>query len=133
MGLGWRPHAHGGAAVTVLEVLALLLLGTAAFGGIGLFLAGVLRAEVNLAAANGLYLVLLLLGGVLVPLAKLPDALADVAKALPAAALSDGLHAVLGSGRAVPGESWVALAALGARGARPRPRSPSAGSESGRR
>ena len=40
---------------------------TVAFGGLGLLLAGVLRAEVNLAAVNGLYLVLLLLGGMLVP------------------------------------------------------------------
>ena len=80
-----------------------------AFGGIGLLLAGVLRAEVNLAAANGLYLVLLLLGGMVVPLAKLPGGLAAVAKALPAAALSDGLHAALGPGRRCrprPGWSW---------------------------
>jgi ABC-2 type transport system permease protein len=111
VGLGWRPHAHGGAVGTVAEVIALLLLGTAGFGGLGLFLAGTLRAEVNLAAANGLYLVLLLVGGVLVPLSKLPHALADVAKVLPAAALSGGLHALLGGGRAVPGESWVVLVA----------------------
>jgi len=110
LGLGWRPHAHGGAATAVVEVVAVLLLGTAGFGGLGLFLAGVLRAELNLALANGLYIVLLLLGGMLVPLSKLPGALADVAKVLPAAALSGGLHAVLGSGRAVPAESWVALA-----------------------
>jgi len=109
--LGWRPHAHGGGAATVLQVVTLLLLGTAGFGGLGLFLAGRLRAEVNLAAANGLYLVLLLLGGMLVPLAKLPGALADVARALPAAALSGGLHAVLGNGGPVPGESWAVLAA----------------------
>jgi ABC-2 type transport system permease protein len=110
VGLGWRPHAHSGATATVFEVLALLLLGTAGFGGLGLFLAGTLRAEVNLAVANGLYLVLLLLGGVLVPLGKLPHGLADVAKVFPAAALSGGLHALLGSGQAAPGESWVALA-----------------------
>jgi ABC-2 type transport system permease protein len=110
LGLGWRPHAHGGAAATVFEVLALLLLGTAGFGGLGLFLAGTLRGEVNLAVANGLYLVLLLLGGVLVPLGKLPHGLADVAKVFPAAALSGGLHAVLGSGHSIPGESWAALA-----------------------
>ena len=57
--------------------------------GIGLLMAGVLRAEVNLAAVNGLYLVLLLLGGMIVPLAKLPRRPGDVAKALPAAALSE--------------------------------------------
>ena len=86
-----------------------------AFGGIGLLLAGMLRAEVNLAAANGLYLVLLLLGGMVVPLAKLPAGLADVAKLLPAAALSDGLHAALGTGSAVPVEAWVVLGRLGGR------------------
>ena len=53
-------------------------------------MAGTLRAEVNLAAANGLYLVLLLLGGMIVPLAKLPSGLASFAKLLPAAALVVG-------------------------------------------
>ncbi len=106
--LGWQPgHGHAGAAVA--SALAVAVLATVAFGGIGLLLAGVLRAEVNLAAANGLYLVLLLLGGMVVPLAKLPGALADVARALPAAALSDALHAALGSGSPVPAAAWVTL------------------------
>ncbi|HXR54806.1 MAG TPA: ABC transporter permease [Acidimicrobiales bacterium] len=107
LGLGWRPGGHAGA---VGEAIALALLATVAFGGLGLLLAGLLRAEVNLAVANGLYLVLLLLGGMLVPLAKLPGALAAFARALPAAALSGGLHATLGTGVAVPTESWVVLA-----------------------
>ena len=62
-----------------------------------------LKAEVNLAAANGLYLVLLLLGGMVVPLAKLPGGRGRVAKLLPADALAAGLHAALGTGAAVPG------------------------------
>lgn len=107
LGLGWRPGGHAGA---VGEAIALALLATVAFGGLGLLLAGLLRAEVNLAAANGLYLVLLLLGGMLVPVAKLPGALAAFARGLPAAALSGGLHAALGTGAAVPTESWVVLA-----------------------
>jgi ABC-2 type transport system permease protein len=107
LGLGWRPGGHGGA---VGEAIALALLATVAFAGLGLALAGLLRAEVNLAAANGLYLVLLLLGGMLVPVAKLPGALAAFARGLPAAALSGGLHATLGTGGAVPVESWVVLA-----------------------
>ena len=74
-----------------------------------LLLAGVLRAEMNLATSNGLYLVLLLLGGMVVPLAKLPGAMADVAKALPAAALAQGLHGALGGGTGVPVESWAVL------------------------
>jgi ABC-2 type transport system permease protein len=65
---------------------------------------------VNLAAANGLYLVLLLLGGMVVPISKLPGGIAAVARALPADALAAGLHAALGSGASVPTESWVVLA-----------------------
>ncbi len=110
LGLGWNPGGPGDASAAVGEAIAVALLATVAFGGIGLLLAGTLRAEVNLAAANGLYLVLLLLGGMVVPLAKLPAGLADVAKLLPAAALSDGLHAALGTGSAVPVEAWIVLA-----------------------
>ena len=74
-------------------------------------MAGVLKAEVNLAAANGLYLVLLLLGGMVVPITKLPGGVASLAKLLPAEALSAGLHAALGAGSAVSRVvSWVVLA-----------------------
>jgi ABC-2 type transport system permease protein len=105
-GLGWRPPGGAGAA---WQALALVLLASAAFGGLGLLLAGLLRAEVNLAASNGLYLVLLLLGGMVVPVATLPGALGALSRTLPAAALSGGLHAVLGAGSAVPVRSWVVL------------------------
>jgi ABC-2 type transport system permease protein len=106
LGLGWHPGGHSGA---VGQAVALALLATVAFGGLGLLLAGLLRAEVNLAAANGLYLILLLLGGMLVPVGKLPSALGAFARGLPAAALSGGLHATLGTGATVPVESWVVL------------------------
>ena len=103
-GLGWRPSAAGAAAGVGVVALA-----TAAFGGIGLLLAGVLRAEVNLAAANGLWVVLLLVSGMLAPLSKLPGWLQDVSRALPAAALADGLHRAVGVGTGVAGWSWVVL------------------------
>ncbi|ABD11030.1 hypothetical protein ThrDRAFT_03323 [Frankia casuarinae] len=93
--LGWDPT---GGPVGVPAVLALLVLGTAAFSGLGLLMAGALRAEATLAAANGVYLVLLLIGGVVFPLSKLPGWLRAVAEALPTAALSDGLRAVLAEG-----------------------------------
>ena len=86
-----------------------MILATAGFGGIGLLLAGVLRAEVNLAAANGLWLLLLLVSGMLAPLTKLPGGLQAVAKALPAAALADALHQALGLGLSVPGWAWIVL------------------------
>lgn len=108
IGLGWTAGGGNGAAVG--QAIGVALLATVAFGGIGLFMAGVLRAEVNLAAANGLYLILLLLGGMLVPLSKLPSGLATFARLLPAAALSDGLHASLGRGLSVPPHVWIVLA-----------------------
>ncbi|MGH9087166.1 MAG: ABC transporter permease [Acidimicrobiales bacterium] len=111
VGLGWQPAGHAAAGPAAAGALGVALLATVAFGGLGLFFAGVLRAELNLAAANGLYLVLLLLGGMVVPLYRLPGALADVARALPAAALAQGLHGSLGVGTGVPVESWVVLAA----------------------
>jgi len=85
--LGWRitgtlwPLAFG-----------VILLGTSAFAGIGLLLAGRLRAEINLAAQNGLYLVLLLLGGMIIPRDSLPGFVGNAAQALPSTALADLLR-----------------------------------------
>ncbi|MDA8073092.1 MAG: ABC transporter permease [Actinomycetota bacterium] len=106
MALGWRPSAAGAAAA-----VGVVLLATAGLGGIGLVLAGVLRPEANLAAANGLWLVLLLVSGMLAPLSKLPAGLADVARLLPSAALADALHRSLSTSTPVAVESWVVLAA----------------------
>jgi len=87
--LGWRAEGSIAAAV------GLLLLGTVAFAGVGLFFAGLLRAEANLAVANALFLLLLFVGGMAYPLGKLPGALATVARGLPAAALSDTVRQAL--------------------------------------
>jgi ABC-2 type transport system permease protein len=72
-------------------------------------MAGVLRAEVNLAAANGLYLLLLLVSGMLAPLSKLPGWLAATARVLPAAALATSLHRALSAGQGVNASSWLVL------------------------
>ena len=72
-------------------------------------MAGRLRGEVNLAAANGLYLVLLLLGGMIIPIDELPRALQVVARALPSGALSDVLHGSLTAGADVPARAWIVL------------------------
>ena len=50
------------------------LLGTAAFASLGLFVAGALRAEATLAAANLIYLLLMAGGGVVLPLTAYGDA-----------------------------------------------------------
>jgi len=115
LALGWHPHGDP------LAVAVLLLLGTAAFSGLGLLMAGTLRAEATLAAANLVFILLLLAGGVVVPLAKYPAAVRPVLEALPISALSDGLRAVLQQGASMPWSDlgilavWalVALAAAG--------------------
>jgi ABC-2 type transport system permease protein len=94
--LGWRPHG------SPLAVLVLVVTGTAAFAGLGLLLAGTLRAEATLAAANLAWFLLLFFGGVLFPLSKFPAGLADVLRWLPTAALSDGLRDVLRDGAGMP-------------------------------
>jgi len=103
--LGWQPR--GDISVFALAVV----LATAGFAGIGLLMAGTLRAEMTLAAANGLYLLLLLTSGMVVPLSKLPGPVQAVARALPAAALTDAFHATLGLGAAVPTRAWLVLLA----------------------
>jgi ABC-2 type transport system permease protein len=106
--LGWSPGGPGAGAL-VGQTVAAMVLGTVAFGGIGLTLAGALKPLVNLAVVNTLFVVLLLLGGMLVPLGKLPGWLADLARVLPASALADALHAALGTGTAVSARDWVVL------------------------
>ena len=128
----WRPRPRSVVVIEVVQVAVLVpvgaaarlgvrrdglaaaarwpvVLGTVAFAGIGLLMAGTLRGEVNLAAANGLYLVLLLLGGMVIPLDRLPGTLEAVAKCLPPAALSEAF-AVRSPRGARPG-AWITLVA----------------------
>jgi len=109
--LGWNPGGPGGSTALVGEALLAMVLGTVAFGGIGLVLAGTLKPLVNLAVVNALFVVLLLLGGMLIPLSKLPDWLAALSKLLPAAALSQALHGTLGHGTPVAARDWIVLGA----------------------
>jgi len=102
--LGWSPQQ-----ANWLLALCAVVLGTFAFAGIGLFLAGNLRGEVNLAATNGLYLVLLLIGGIVFPLDKLPGALSAISRCLPTAALSDVLRNSLMAAGEHTTSSWIVL------------------------
>ncbi len=113
LALGWRPR---GGSLGALEVALVILLGSAGLAGIGLALAGWLRAEINLAASNGLYLVLLLVSGIVVPLSSLPAIIGRIVIALPSGALAEALRRVLGLGLHPTGGDWVSLAiwALGA-------------------
>ncbi|MGH3321703.1 MAG: ABC transporter permease [Streptosporangiaceae bacterium] len=103
-GLGWHPYDRP------LAAFVLVVLGTAAFSGLGLLMAGTLRAEATLAAANLVYIVLLALGGVIVPLTAFPAGAQTVLGLLPISALADGLRTVLQHGGTLPLADVVTLA-----------------------
>jgi len=106
LAIGWTPHAS---PLAVLTVPLLLLLGTAAFSGLALAMAGALRAEATLAAANLVWVVLLGLGGVVFPLTKFPAGARHVFELLPTGALSTGLRDVLAHHVAFPVGNVVTL------------------------
>jgi ABC-2 type transport system permease protein len=107
LALGWHPHGGAGA---VGWSIALMVVGTAAFSGLALLLAGTLRAEATLAGANLLYLVMLGIGGVVFPLTKFPAGARHVLLLLPAGALSDGLRSVVQPGSGLPVRDLLVLA-----------------------
>jgi ABC-2 type transport system permease protein len=94
--LHWKPGPAWSPALLVVAVA----LGTLAFAGLGLLLAGTLRAEATLALANGLFLGFLMLGGIVLPVDHLPAFLQPIAAVLPATALADLLRIAFD---AVPG------------------------------
>ena len=107
LALGWSPNA---VAAAVVVVPLLVLLGTAAFSGFALLLAGTLRAEATLAAANLIYVVMLGVGGVVFPLTKFPPGVRSLLELLPTGALSTGLRDVLANAAAFPAKNIVTLA-----------------------
>jgi len=108
--LGW--------SVSGLNVIALLsgfIFGTASFVGIGLFMAGTLRGEINLAAQNGLYLLMLLLSGMIIDADSMPSGLNSLATALPSGALATIMRTATGhstSGIAAPTMVLIAWSAI---------------------
>ena len=101
--MGWSPA--GGVVGAGLAVV----LGTAAFASLGLFIAGVLRAEATLAAANLVYLLLMAGGAVVLP-SSAYGAAEGVVRWLPSGALGDAMRAALLDGT-VDGVGLLVLAA----------------------
>lgn len=101
LGLGWHPD------VSAVGVLLAVVLGTAAFASLGLFLAGVLRAEATLAAANLVYLLLMAGGGIVLPVREY-GAAAAVLPWLPSGALGEAMRDALAAGTI----AWPALLVL---------------------
>ena len=104
--LGWDPSAP-----RWLLAIASVVAGTTAVAGRGLMLAGRLRAEVHLAVQNALFVVLLLLGGMVIPFDELPGPIAAVARVLPSGALADLLREALAAAGDKPSLSAAVLAA----------------------
>jgi len=103
--LGWSSSG-----TQPLVALVGVLLGTVAFAGLGLLLGGTLPGLTTLAAANGLYVLLLLIGGMIFPLDSLPGWLQGLSRLLPPASLADILHGALEPGGDVPARAWFVLA-----------------------
>jgi ABC-2 type transport system permease protein len=108
LALGWTFPTGTWVGLAALA----LVLGTLAFAGLGLLMAGTLRAEATLALANGLFLLFLMIGGIVLPVDHLPAPLATIAPYLPASALADLFRATLGAG-ADPTVPSLVLAAWG--------------------
>ena len=105
--IGWRPaEAAAGGGANLGGAAVSVLLGAAAFGALGILLGGTLRAEIVLALANVVWFVLLLAGGIVIPLSVLPGPIAAVAAFLPSVALAEALRATMVEG-ALPGAGPV--------------------------
>lgn len=124
LALGWRPSPSASLPLLVGG----LGLGLVAFASLGLLFGGTLRAEAALAVVNGLFLVFLLLGGVIVPVEALPGALRNLAELAPVTALARVVEAALEGPTAVGPSGaaavfpdlvslglWAAVGALAAR------------------
>jgi ABC-2 type transport system permease protein len=105
--LGWSPVVSG-----IGWAVLLILLGTLAFGALGVLLGGSLNAEIVLALANVIWFVLLLAGGASIA-SSVPRGMTDLLLLLPSGALADGLYSALGHGTTPLWASAVVLAAWG--------------------
>ena len=101
--MGWRPQL----AWLPVAILTLAL-GTWCFVALALALAGVLRAEAVLALANLVWVLLLAVGGVVIPATALHASADAVVRWLPSAALGDGLREPLLHG-GLPLLPWLVL------------------------
>lgn len=114
LALGWRPDALG-----ILLGLPLLALGAAAFTALGLLIAGTARPEATLAVTNLVWILLGVLGGIVLPVQRVPAALAPVVGFLPSGALGDAARsAFLDNSLNVPAAAvllaWTVLAGAAA-------------------
>jgi ABC-2 type transport system permease protein len=108
LALGWEPN-RSEPLTSLTGVVLAVGLGTTAFAALGLFVAGVLRAEATLALANLVYLLLMAGGGIVLPTSSYGAAGAFV-QWLPSAALGDAMRAAL-LDATIDGSALLVLAA----------------------
>ena len=101
--LGWRPVGNP------VGTFLLVILGTAAFSALSFALAGVLRAEATLAAANAITSSCYLLEAWSFQRDQMPAVLGSIAQLLPSGALGNGLRDVMAGGTTIPATSLVLL------------------------
>ncbi|HEY0000742.1 MAG TPA: ABC transporter permease [Actinoplanes sp.] len=99
--VGWRPHPDQLLAAAGVTVLA-----TAAYSGLALLLASVLRPETTTAAATLIYVLMLAAGGIMFAAPDLGTAGWFV---LPLAAHAEALRDTLSRDTPVPGAIWLSL------------------------
>jgi ABC-2 type transport system permease protein len=107
LALGWSPDAG------IVAALPAVALATVAFASLGLLMAGTLRAELTLAAANAGFILLMLISGMVIPVSKLPGAMRTAARLLPSEALAHVLHAAA-TGASAGVRAWIVLVAWAA-------------------
>jgi ABC-2 type transport system permease protein len=99
--VGWRPHLG-----EILPALGVTVLATAAYSGLALLLAGVLKPETTTAAATLIYVLMLAAGGIMF---AAPDLGAAGWFLLPLAAHAQALRDTLSHDATVPLQIWLSL------------------------
>jgi ABC-2 type transport system permease protein len=100
--VGWRPHFG-----QILPALGITVLATAAYSGLALLLASILRPETTTAAATLIYVLMLAAGGIMFAAPDLGTAGWFV---LPLAAHAEALRATLSHDQSIPLSIWLSLA-----------------------
>ncbi len=101
--VGWRPHAG-----QLLPAAGVTVLAAAAYSGLALLLASVLRPETTTAAATFIYVLMLAAGGIMFAAPDLGTAGWFI---LPLAAHAEALRATLSHDAPIPGAIWLSLGA----------------------
>jgi len=108
LALGWRAGDVGVTSAIGTSAVAAIV-ATVAFAGLGFLLAGASSGLAVLAAANAIYLVLLLASGLIFPLEEFTSPIRAVVRLLPSTALGEITHGAMRTGAATAAQAWIVL------------------------